>query len=77
MRNDGQHRREAAAIAAQGALQSEASMIGVPNTTFEATIEQEDAPENDEKRIEEGYRIVERESQVPEHQRHGRKRKSA
>lgn len=76
LRNDGQQRREAAAIAAQGALQSEASTINIPNATFEATIEQEDAPENDEKRVEEGYRIVDKESQVPDHQRNGRKRRA-
>lgn len=76
LRGEGHQRREAAAIAAQGALQSEASTINIPNATFEATIEQEDAPENDEKRVEEGYRIVERESQVPDRQRNGRKRRA-
>lgn len=76
LRNDGQQRREAAAIAAQGALQSEASTINIPSATFEATIEQEDAPENDEKRVEEGYRIVDKESQIPDHQRSNRKRRA-
>ncbi len=74
LRNDGQQRREAAAIAAQSALNAEASTINIPNAPFEATIEQEDAPENDEKRVEEGYRIVDKENQVPDH--HRRKRRA-
>lgn len=73
LRFDGQRRREAAAIAAQSALANEASTINIPNSAFEATIEQEDAPVNDEKRVEEGYRIPDKESEVPDHIRRKRR----
>ena len=65
----GTKRREAAAIAAKTDLVNAAAEIGALPKDYEATIEQEDISENDEKGIEEGYKVPNDVKSVPDRAR--------
>jgi hypothetical protein len=73
----GKTRREAAAIAARASLESQAQEARIEPQLYEASIEQEEVSENDEKSIDEGYRVAKTVSDVPEARRsRGRPRKA-
>jgi len=67
--NQGRVRREAAAIAARASLETEAQQAQINPSLYEASIETEDAGENDVGTVDEGYRVENKIADVPEAQR--------
>lgn len=77
MLDQGRQRREASAVAANDALNVQAATEGIVANTFEASVEQLEVSDMDEKSIDEGYRVTKNLTEVPDKTRAAKGRKNA